>query len=67
MGYSIYVGKPHVINSRSEFANNSELIKILYSFEDEKVAVEIQKVKRGWNTLFLRKRRLFACSIAKNV
>ena len=51
-GYSVYMGKPHVINSRSEFTNNSELIKTLYNFEDEKMAAEIQKEKELFAKVF---------------
>ncbi len=44
-GYSIYMGKPHVINSRSEYTNNNELIKALYDVDNMEIACNIQAEK----------------------
>lgn len=41
-GYSIYMNKPHIINSKSEFTDNVKLIKKLYNVEDLRMVADIQ-------------------------
>ena len=52
VGYSVYMNKPHVINSRSEYTNNENLIKQLYNIEDAKMANSFQEEKNTFARVF---------------